>query len=234
MIGLDNLDNKILKLLGEKPAYSSEVSLRLNVLRTTIQYRLKRLCEAGLIRKDKDGQKSVWQIIYKNSHNKNYYRIYESKEFIQAYRQFLLLPQETIIFCVQGNDAARSQLRIFPSGFIKEAHRVYKRKRIILKGIINEKTLETVDILDEDMLKSHLGRTQAIKAFSGDKFLGFGEIFSTEGVLMLSNLRLKTALVIKDKEITKMANDIFKVFFNFLNSYKTFDLKQYIMIQVQL
>ena len=228
MIGVDHLDNRILKLLGAKELHPSEISRKLGVLRTTVQYRLNRLYHAGLARKTISGRKSIWQPIYKNTHNKNHYRVYRDKDIIQAYKQFLILPRQTIILAIQGSDAAKSEFDNLPTLFIKEAHKILKRKGIVMKGISNEKSLRLFDKLSGDMIKSHIGRAQGLKMFSGDRFLAPGEIMSTESFLLLVNPKSQYALVIKDPGVTKIINDTLKVLFELLDGDRTFDLNHYL------
>jgi len=228
MISVNDLDNKILKLLGKEPSYPSEISRKVGVLRTTVQYRLKRLDNAGLVKKTVRGRKSIWQPIYKNTHNKNHYRVYSGRDIIQAYKQLLILPRQTIILAIQGADAAKSGFYNLPPLFIKEAHKILKRRGIIMRGILNQKSLGVFDKLSGDMIKSHIGRAQGLKMFSDDKFLASGEVMSTEKLLLLSNPKSNFALVIKDKGVTKIVNDTLKVLFELLDGDKTFDLNRYL------
>lgn len=228
MISIDALDNRILKLLGKEPVHPSEISRRLGVLRTTIHYRLNRLYHSGLAKKTTRGRKSIWQPIYKNTHNKNHYRVYRNRDIIQAYKQLLNLPRQTVILAVQGRDSAKGEFDNLPPLFIKEAHKILKRKGIIMKGISNEKSLELFNKLSEDMVKSHIGRAQGLKMFSDDRFLASGEVMSAEKFLLLSNPKSQFVLVVKDKGITKIINDTLKVLFELLDGEKTFDLNHYL------
>lgn len=228
MIGLDNLDNKILKLLGEEPAHTSELSRKTGVLRTTVQYRLNRLLRAGLVRKNKKGVASVWQPVYRNPHNKSLCQIYRGKDIIYAYEQLLSLPSQTLIFSIQGSSAARGEFKKLPSAFIKKAHRVFKRKMLVMKGASNKKALEGFNDINKTLIKSHVGRPQGIKMFFGNEFTAPGELMSTEKFLLLANPEQDFAVVIKDKGITKVINDTMKIFFDALGDEKTFDLNYYL------
>lgn len=228
MIGVDNLDNKILKLLGKEPSHPSEISRKLGVLRTTIHYRLDRLYHAGLAKKTMSGRKSIWRPVYKNTHNKNHYRVYRDQDIIQAYKQLLILPRQTMILAIQGSSAAKSEFDNLPPLFIKEAHKILKRREIVMKGISNERSLGLFDKLSGDMIKSHIGRAQGLKMFSDDKFLAPGEVMSTERLLLLSNPKSQFILVVKDKGVTKIVNDTLKVLFELLDGDKTFDLNRYL------
>lgn len=228
MIGLDKIDGKILKLLGKQSLHSSEISRKLGILRTTIQYRLNRLYKAGLTKKIIKGRLSIWKPIYKSTHNKNHYRIYKGIDIIHAYKQLLTLPRQTLILAVQGSEAAKNEFDNLPPLFIKEAHRIFKRKEIFMRGLSNERCLGVFDKLDKDMIRSHIGRAQGLKIFADDKFLVSGEIMSTEKLLLLLNPKSKVALVIKDKGLTKIVNDTLKIVFEVLDDNKSFDLNNYL------
>ena len=228
MIGLDNLDNKILKLLGKEPCYPSEISRELGIFRTTIHYRLSRLAEAGLAKKTLVGRKSIWRPVYRNEHNKSYYQAYLGRDIVQAYKQLLNLPNDSTIFAVQGSLAAKSEFESLPTLFIKEAHRIFKRKNIVMRGILNEGALDLFAKLNKDLVKSHVGRTQSIKMISGNRLSSHGEIMSSEKILLLSNPKSRFVLVIKDPGITKIVNEMFKLLFELLDGNKTFDLNRYL------
>jgi len=228
MIGLDDLDRKILGLLGEEPAYPSEISRKLGALRTTVQYRLCRLHKSGLAFKVIRGRKSIWRAIYQKPHNKNRYRVYVGRDIVHAYKELFTLPRHTVIFAIQGSDAARGEFDSLPPLFIRDAHRILKRKGIIMKVASNEQSLGAFDALNDTMVRSHIGRTQGVKIFSGNIFLSAGEIMSTEKLLLLSNPKLGFVLVIKERGITAIVNDTLKTLFEFLDDYKTFDLNRYL------
>src|SRR3989338_5089161 len=231
MIGTDNLDARLLRLLGQRPLYPSEISRKLGVVRTTIQYRLGRLSKAGLTRKTISGRNSMWQPVYKKTHNKNLYKFYRDRDYIQGYRELFSLPHGTLMLTIQGSEAARAQLNNknnMPSLFIKEAHRIFKRKGIAMKGISNDKALELFNKVDKDMIDSHIDRPLGLKMFANDKFIAPGEVMSTENFLLLANPKSCFVLIIKDKGITKIVNDALELLFGFLESHKTFDLNKYL------
>lgn len=224
----DKLDDKILRLIGKKSSYTSEMAKNLRVGRTTLQYRLKKLERLGLAKNTNKGRKTIWLPIFKNTHNKSHFKIYKGVEIIHAYEQLLSVPKHTIIFGVQGSEAARTEFSILPGLFIKKAHKIFKRKKIILKGVSNKKALDYFSGLDDSMVKSHKGRTLGIKLFSGNSFLSSGEIMSTKKILLLSNPQSKQAVVIKDRGITIIVYDTLQLMFEMLDDEKTFDLNYYL------
>lgn len=226
MIGQDKLDEKILDLLGKEPSYPSVISRDLGVLRTVIQYRLKRLSKAGLIEKRVEGRRSVWSPIYMKEHNKNLYRLYKGREITQAYKHFFDLPHQSIVFAIQGSEAVKSEFKNLPELFIKEAHKKQRSKGIIIKGILSKKALSVFKNLSTTMLKSHIGRTTGVKTYDDEKFSGSGEIMSTPKMLLLANPQKRLAFIIKDPEITKIINEMFKTLFDLLEGNKNTDLNQ--------
>jgi len=228
MNSIDILDKKILYLIGQKPQYPSEMARNLGIVRTTIQYRLKKLEQLNIVKSTKNGRQTIWFPIFKNDHNKNHFRIYKKDEIIQAYNQLLNLPKHTNILAVQGNEAAKNEFTSLPALFIKQAHKTFKRKQIILKGITNEKVLNIFDDLDESLVKSHQGRTTGIKLFSENIFLSAGEIISTKNILLLANPKTKQVIVIKDRGITMIVYDTLHLMFDLLDNKKTFDLNYYL------
>ncbi len=228
MIGMDVTDTRIVRLLGDAPAHPSEISRRLGFSRTTVHYRLARLARAGLAKKTIIGRKSVWSTAYPSRHNKNHYRAYAGDDIVQAYVQLLTLPRGTVVLAVQGADAAKGEFAFLPKAFIRDAHAAFKRRGIAMRGVSNEKVLKIFDALDSDMIRSHIGRPQGLKIFSDGKFLASGEIMSTERMLLLVNPTSRLAVVIKDKGIAKIANDLLSALFELLDGDKSFDLNRYL------
>lgn len=228
MLVFDELDNKILTLIGKQEVHPSEIARSLGVLRTTVQYRLKKIEKLRLAKKRKEGRKTLWRAVVRQEHNKNHFRVYKDKEFVQAYRQMLSVPAGTTILAIQGSRAAKGEFSSLPTSFIKEAHRVFKRKGVILRGVMHEQSLRVFSDLDESLFKSHIGRTLGIKLFRDNHFLGPGEIMSTKKLLLLSNPVAKQVIVIKDRGIAEIVYDILDLVFEILDGRNTFDLNNYL------
>lgn len=229
MLGLDATDKKILKIIGENPSYPSEIARETFIWRTTIQYRLKRLEKLGLAEKNKKGIKSVWERIYPKNWNKNIFKVYEGNDMLDAYNHLLFLPKETVVLCVQGAGAPMKEFSGLPYSFFQEAHRVFKKKRIILKGIVNKKVLDVFNKLDNRLIKSHIGRSLGIKLTIQDKLLlGAGEIMASSGLVLLANPEAKRTIVIKDKNIAKIIYETLEILFDAFKEKGSFDLNQYL------
>lgn len=228
MFAPDKLDNKILTFIRDQESYPSEMARELGVLRTTIQYRLKKMEKSGLAKKRTSGKKTLWSIVIRQERNKSHFKIYKGDDVVQAYGQFLSLPAETSIFAIQGSRAAKGEFVVLPDQFIKEVHRVFKRKRFVLRGITNEQTLHAFIGLEESMIRSHVGRTLGMKLFRDNHFLGSGEVMSTKKMLLLSNPVAKRVVLIKNKGITEIVYDILDLVFEILDGSNTFDLNNFL------
>ncbi|MBI1960955.1 MAG: AsnC family transcriptional regulator [Candidatus Liptonbacteria bacterium] len=228
MIGIDAVDQKIIRLLDKNPSYPSEISKKLGVVRTTVHYRLERLRRMKRVKHIDVGRKSIWSPVYGKEHNKAIYRVYKGEEITQAYAHMLNLPRKTVIYCVQGRDAAKGEFQNLPRFAIKGTHALLKRRGIIIKSVSHESVVDIFRQLDEAMIRSHIGRIMALKLFSGDVFLGSGELLSSKEFLVLSNPTARAAVVIKDKGIASIVNDTLKIFFDILDNTKNFDLNRYL------
>ncbi|XKT74626.1 MAG: winged helix-turn-helix domain-containing protein [Patescibacteria group bacterium UBA2163] len=228
MILLDELDNKILSLISKQELHPSEMARQLGILRTTVQYRLKKIEEFGLAQKRISGRKTLWSVAVRTEHNKSHFKVYRGADFVQSYKQLLSLPAHATIFAIQGSKAAKGELNTLPAEFIKESHKILKRKKIILKGVTNEKTLRVFTGTNKSLMQSHIGRTLGIKLFQDNHFLGAGEILSTKKLLLLSNPVAKQAIVIKDKGIAEIIHDTLDLIFEVLDGKNTFDLNSYL------
>lgn len=229
MLGIDSLDRAVLSLLDRGSEHTSEIARRLKTGRTSVLYRLNRLQRGGFVRKTVRGRKTEWSRIYTSEHNKNRIRIYAGRDIVQAYTQFLSLPRHSTILCIQGAEAARGEFRNVPASFMHIINRVYKRKKFILKGISHEQALRAFEKAPPSVIQSHIGRTLGLRLFSGDLFLGGGEIISSEKYLLISNPSSQIAVIIKDKGIVQVMYETLWVLLEYMDGGKNFDLNQYLI-----
>lgn len=224
-----SLDDRILRLLGKESVHTSLIAEKLEVLRTTVGYRLQKLEAAGLVVKKVKGRKTVWSRVFPHEHNKSHFRIYEEDAFLEAYSQLFTLPQKSIIYSIQGYGGAKGEIEVLPPMFIKRAHEVFRKKSFVLKAVSNQRM---IDIFQKDMQKkmaqSHEGRTLGVKLFPGRHFMSGGEIFCARNILMILHPKKRVAMVVKDQEIVALMNDILEVFFDILEQRSTFDLNAHI------
>lgn len=225
---LDTLDSDILTLIERRDMHPSEISRRTGVIRTKIQYRLKRIEKLGLASKRFAGRKTLWFATRVRHHNKNRMRLYERSDFTQAYEQLLSSPKGTTILFVQGSRAAQAEVAGLPQSLIRDAHRISKRRKFVLRGITNEKALHAFSSLEKTLIESHIGRTLGVKMFRDTHFLSAGEIMSTKKLLLIANPETKRAIVVKDIEITAIVYDILDVMLEILDEKNSFDLNKYL------
>lgn len=221
-------DKKILKTIETKPKHTSLISRITNISRTSVQYRLKKMEKEHLVKYYKNGKKTMWAPVFKLDHNKNYFKVYKGIFMYQAYAQLFKLPKNSILFTVQGAEGAKELYSILPDAFIKQAHKNFKKRGFIIKGLINENLLNIFNQMKKTTVRSHQGRTMGLKTFSGKIFSGHGEIISNSHLLLLSNPKKEQILVIKDREITRIIYEILELNFNLFEGQKSFDLNNYL------
>ncbi len=222
------IDKTILKFLDKKPSYPSEIARKINLSRTTIQYRLSKLQNLGLVKKTIKGKKSMWSLKVTPFNSKKLFQIYKGKDFVNVYNRSLTLPKNSTIFGIQGSMAAQNNFKNFYKTFIKNNHRISKKRRFILKVIINKKALEALEKVERSLIESHLGRTLGVKMFSNDSFNGYGEIISTKKFITFANQKNKKAIIITDKEIVKIFYEMMNLLFESLSNKSSFNLNSYI------
>lgn len=229
MISTDKLDQRILNILGRKPLHPSAVSRELLVSRTTIGYRLSRLTNKGLLQKNAVGKKSIYSVVATKQNSKKHIQEYEGKHLIEAYEQLLKLPKKSIVIGIQGCGATLAEFKHLPESFIFEAHRVFKRKGIILKGVSNQKTLDTFNQIKKTLVRSHIGRSLGIKIIDDKRFNGNGEILATRSFVLLSNPEARRAVVIKEPGIVEVMYEILELLIDLLGENSaSLDLNSYL------
>lgn len=228
MIGLDKKDNEILDLIWKKPLHTSELARQLGIKRTTLTYRLQRFVKSGFVESTTSGRKSLYSPKFNKTGAKNHFQIFKGREIASAYREFFDLPKNSIILSVQGSGAANAEMRNLPRSFITEAHRVFKKKGIILKGFSNEKAFKAFEKIEKPLIKSHIGRSLGIKVFNNNLFTCKGEIMVASKLLLLGNPEAKKVILIKDKEIVQVVYDVLTLLFELLEDTSTFDLNSYL------
>lgn len=225
---LDEIDNNILRVLDRTTVSASELARELGVGRTMLRYRLIKFEEAGMVKRRVSGRRTLWEREVPRSHNKNHFRVYRGVRFPEAYRGLFSLPKDSHIYCIQGSQAARGEFLSLPASFLKEGHRVFKRRRFVLKVISNEKVNQECADINRELLKSHIGRTLGAKLFSDDRFLGEAEILSASGFLLLSNPEAKEATVIKEKAVAQIVYETLDFVFELTDFQNSFDLNRYL------
>jgi DNA-binding Lrp family transcriptional regulator len=231
MISTDAIDDKILRLLTHSPLHPSELARKSDLHRTTINYRLQRLEKRNLIKHTTQGRKTIYSLDFKKAEKQNarkYVQEYSGENIIKAYRELLTVPRNSIILSAQGSGAVAGELTRLPHGFINEAHRIFKRKKILLKGFSNKKSLAAFDHISKELIRSHIGRSLGIKILDKDIFTGNGEILAAKNLFVLANPGAKKAIVVKEKEIARTLYDLMSVLFEFLEKTPGFDLNTYL------
>jgi DNA-binding transcriptional ArsR family regulator len=216
-----------LTIINKGPLYPSEIAKKSGVARTTVAYRLSRLSKLGLVKKSIVGRKSLWKRVFKISKTPDYFKIYEGQEIALAYTELFSLPKDSVLLSIQGSEAITGQFNCLPKALILEAHRVFKRKRFILKGISNAGALGAIENIEKDLIESHIGRTVGLKLFTNNLFRTSGEILCTNNFLLLADPVKKSALIVRGSGITQIVYDALSVLIDSLDNVKNFNINEY-------
>ena len=229
MLNLDGIDKKIIKNLKTSDSYPSKLSRELKYPRTTISFRLSRLKREDFVESYKKSNITFYKIKYKKVHNKENIKLYKgADDLISAYSQITALPSRSIIHIIQPSEAAKNQLKFLPKNFLKQSQRKMKSKKFVLKAISNVKILSIIKNLEKETLKSHKNRPIVVKLFKNNLFDYSTEIFSSKSFLLISNTKNLTAVVIKNKDTTRLVYDLMYVLFNLSDKIPSFNLNKFV------
>lgn len=206
------VDKKIIQALGASRLNANSLSMRTGVGKTTIQYRLSKMLEFGLIHRFFVSDRKILYGVNKKAVNEarssNIIEVFSGVHAIQAYRDFLEAPRQSTIYSIQGTEAIERLVKSLPHGFVEGAHSRQRRKNILLKGFVNENIKSFIKSWPAEMVKSHVGRTVGLKMVDGKILSGPCEILCTDSVIMLHNTEKNRVVVIKDKEISRFIYEI--------------------------
>lgn len=227
----NKIDTKIIDFLGNKKMNATKISKKLVLGRTTIQYRLQKLVREKVLHREKGFKHEVLYSINRNilniSGNSRQLGAFSDKNIIRAYKYITELPKDNVIYSIQGKEAVRNIFKILPNDFIKSAHSTYRRKRFIIKGIINKNTINDINGMDKEMAKSHIGRTVGLRLIDGNILNGPCELISCKSVFLISNTEDRKTFIIKDKNIVTFLYEIFAMLYETSDNIRIFNLNDY-------
>jgi len=85
-----------------------------------------------------------------------------SKKLLYFAKHLLRLPKGTILFTFEGLKANELAIKVVPRNITEAVQRNYKRKKIIMKGIVHDKMLNVFANADDVFIKNRLGRTTGV------------------------------------------------------------------------
>ena len=225
---IDLIDARITKALEKQSMYPSAIARKTKLPRTTISYRLNKLLKYKLVKNTVVGRKCLWELVYPAEKQSEVIAVYDNKNILQAYSLLFSLPKESVIWSIQGSAATVGELANIPESFIKEAHRIFKRKRIVFKGILNPTALQVFDKISKSLAESHIGRGVGLKLLDENLFKESAEIFATTEFVLITNPSKQIAIAIKDPAMISIFIGMCKSLFNLLENVASFDMNQFL------
>jgi hypothetical protein len=226
------LNRDILKALGARKLTAADIARKIGYPRTTIQFRLKGLLRERLISKSAYvGRKIFYSVNAKavnEARGSRLIQIFTGTNIIHGYSDFVDAPKNSIIYSIQGAIAVKRILKALPTDFIKEAHRKFKRRGVILKGFANKKSLSMFSEIDTEMVKSHSGRSVGVKLIEGGIFEGPCELLCSMSSLLISDLEKRRAILLKDKDVVGLMFEILSLLYSSSEHIRVFSLNEYL------
>lgn len=147
------------------------------------------------------------------------YKIYHGKKkLIQIYEDIAHLPRASRLYGIQPNASLASSVKNLPPDKLIEINNSIKKRQIIVESILQEDFLKSYrDIIEKkkdlnnDVLTSY-GDRLAITTYISKDFLNFdAEIVIYDKFVAILNWQELIGIVIKNKEITGIMLELFKI-----------------------
>jgi DNA-binding Lrp family transcriptional regulator len=231
MMGTDSTNNKIINALKGKKLSVTDIAKASNLVRTTVQYRVKGLLEEKVISRSHIVGRRILYVLNKIAVNEarvsRLFEVFTGPNIQHAYRYFFDAPKNTTVYSVQGVEAVNRIINILPKDFLEEAHQKQKRRNIIIKGFSNRRVLPMLKEQNVQKLKSHIGRAVGLKFIDEDLLLGPCEILCIKSAFLIVDTKKKKALVFRDKTVTSFFYEILSIFYNNFEKVEVFRLNDF-------
>ena len=234
---LDALDTKIYLQLQKGAQNIAALALAVGVGRTTVRYRLERLRKSERVRSTRRGRDTLWELSKIQYRDHRLVRVYRRGDIVHVLDRIVSLPKHTIIFAVQGLDAAGKELEWIPLPVLKKYHQGLRRKQIKILGCLPQQAFETLLSSSTDILLSHLGRSGGSHAIiSPQYFQGSCSIIVSSEFIVLLNAGRQRALLISDRQLAQIMYESYMMFFNIISERdnpKSVDVNKLIYEELQ-
>lgn len=239
MLGLDAIDKKCLYLLRRRSYHASNLAEVMQVNRSTIMYRLKRLAQRRLIEPARSkerihkGNVVYWTARHAVRTSKAHTHVFHGHDFTKAYHLlFQHLKSGDTMYVIQGTSMLEHAFRVIPRSTIYKAHAVHKRKRITIKSIVHKDIYRVFRKLDSPTLQSHIDRSIGARVFmSKARFSGNGEIIATSGIIIIVNPVKRHAVVMRDSAMVELVYEAMGLLFDMAEQetdVRSIDLNDYL------
>lgn len=225
LLGLNEKEEVIIKTLKEFGTLRPiDITRKTLINRTTVNFLLNKLLVQGLIKKDRIKRHYEWSI-----NNEDYLKnridfLYKyfctssvegvvnippeigvevfkgRKRIIEVYEKVLKAGRNNRVFIIQGNKSIKAAEKL-DKVYFRNIQKKFKINRIIMEGIIGEKSLNFFHLLDLDTLKAYEDRL-VVGYITDDKLVDFDmDILIFKKTVMLINFENNTVVVIKNQAI---------------------------------
>lgn len=209
LLNLSKREARLLEILYKNPVQNvSQLAKSVEIPRTTVKFLLGKLEKRLLVKKTASGKRFKWSLNTSNIEvlglfEEKFVEVYKGLEnFEKIYLEISELPNAERIFSFQGNYSVKRALSQISMEFFNTVHVKFKKRKLIIVGIVGEKTIEMFKKLDSQSLRSHLGRA-TIAYVVPDAYTSFdADIFSIKDKLYLFNFQKEIAVIITNPSIT--------------------------------
>lgn len=249
-MGLSREEAVILEML-QKTARSSVTGLAdsVKIPRTTVHFLLKKLKKRGFVEQIKIGGHYEWKIFSQTDLSRKLRKllaafelksdilggiegddigveVYKGKEKIkEIYKNILKVGNNERVYVIQGNKSAKKALQKIDKEYFFDFHKAFKKRRVIMEGVIGESTLEIFKRLTTKELESHSDRL-IITHVVPDQFVDFNvDIIMYSNSVFIVNIEEENIIFIKNISIIQALKSLLS--FMQANSEKI-DLNAYI------
>lgn len=250
LLSLSKKEDKILAFLaGISHSTVTDIAMEIKIPRTTIHFLLKKMAKRELVEKVAVNGHYEWKIFSKTDFSQKLRRllsdfesktdilggiegqgigveVYSGKEKIkEIYKNILKIGSNERVYIIQGNKSAKKALEKIEKEYFFDFHKAFKKKGIIMEGVIGESTLEIFKRLMTGELESHANRL-IVTHIVPDQFVDFDiDIIIYGNYVFIINLEEENTVFIKNIFIVHALKSLFA--FMQANSRKI-DLNAYI------
>lgn len=250
LLALSKKEDKILAFLAGIPhSKVTDIALETKMPRTTVHFLLKKLSKRGLVERIAVNGHYEWKFLSKTEFSKKLRKllsgfesktdilggiegqgvgveVYSGKERIkEIYKNILKVGSNERVYIIQGNKSAKRALEKIEKEYFFDFHKAFKKKDVIMEGVIGESTLDLFKKLTIKELESHADRL-IITHIVPDQFVNFDiDIIIYGNYVFITNLEEENTIFIKNISITQALKSLLA--FMQANSRKI-DLNAYI------
>lgn len=224
---------KIIRALsGEKSLTPTALSRQTGVKRTTVNFLLNKLANRGIIKKTKIAGHFEWRLTNENNLAEKINSLYgffnltlsralinlpdigvevfkSQAAILDAYHQSLKINKNSRVYAIQGNKSIKAQ-KSLSYGYLNDIQNSFKQKRIIIEGIVGEKSLQYFDNLPLSLLQTYKNRL-VVTYLLQDELIDFDmDILILDKEVILINFEKKIVVKIRNDSIRTVIKALYE------------------------